>query len=295
MPTIVINTKFVKLLSKNNHPEPTNGFVGNFDITSLYDNLGIRENDKVIIATPIENDLSFVSEGKITKINHIDKFAIPINRKGVSLLKDKYSHNFQIEIFKDLKTNNLLSDLEYSIKAVYRFNKPIIHFQKQYRDLPQHDYDTIVQGWIYTTRTIFGKLVNSIPRQNKLEFMLQSMDHFSTVDFKNVSLVDAIDFLYKYIDKRILSRGRLIVETKKLIKEKLSDVLPYAEVGFFNPENAKTDNLSNQADLFEKLFALEKESDIMRNIRERISEDSHLEQRFFQIFKSETWPIDLSV
>jgi hypothetical protein len=301
MSTITINTQYVSLVSTNKHSEFTKGFVGTFIITSALDQLGIRENDEVVISTPIKDDLSFVSEGIITKVNQINRIPPPVTLvaqkkvDGQVLPKDKYQHNFQIDILKDLKTNNLLSDLEYSIKAVYRFNKPIVHFQQQYRDLTRKDYETIVKGWVYTTRTTFGKLVNAIPRQNKLEFMLQAMDYFSTVDFKNVPLYDGVDFLYKYISKRILSRGKLIVETNNLIKEQLSDIVPYNEIGFFNPENSKSDNLSTQADLFEKLFALESKSDIRKLIKKSVSEDSQLEHRFLQIFKSETWPIDLSI
>lgn len=294
MSTIAINTQYVDLTSTNRYKEPSKGFVGSFIIESVLDELQIGKGDEVIIASPVKNDLSFVSEGVITKVNQTNKIPGQKQTNGQTV-KDKYLHSFQIEIQKDLTKNNLLSDLEYSIKAVYRFNNPIVHFQQQFRDLTRQDYDTIVKGLVYVTRTVFGKLVNAIPRQNKLEFMLQAMDHFSTIDFKDVDLYKGVDFLYKYIDKRILSRGRLLVSTKELMEEHLSDMLPTEKVGFFNPDNSKSDNLYEQANLFEQLFALESKSDVRKLIKKSMSEDAQLEQRFLQIFKTETWPIDLSI
>ena len=79
------------------------------------------------------------------------------------------------------------------------------------------------------------------------------------------------------------------------MEEHLSDMLPIDKVGFFNPDNSKSDNLYEQANLFEQLFVLESKSDVRKFIKKSVSEDAQLEQRFLQIFKTETWPIDLSI
>lgn len=301
MPALAINTQYVTISSTNQQSYSTIGFEGGFQINSVLDEIDIRENYEVIIASPIEKDLNFVSEGVITKVNSIDRvppspeLVAKNKREGLSSPKENYSHNFRIKIIKELKKNNLLSDLEYSIKSVYRFNSPIVHFQSQFRSLSKQDYETIVNGWIYIARTAFGKMINAIPRQNKLEFMLQAMDHFSTVDFRTISLNEGLVFLYDYIDRRILSRGRLLVATKKLIEEHLSDILPISEVGFINPETKGTNNLNIQAQAFENLFHLEREVDFRKFVERETSEDSTLENRFLQIFKNESWPIDLTI
>jgi len=299
MAAIAINTQYVKLIPTGSVKEHSKGFTGRFCITSILDEIGINESDQIIIARPVlEKDLRFESDGIITKVNEVKKVTqrgSPNTIGNQSPPRDQFEHYFSVEIKKELNNNSLLSDLEYSLKSVYRFGKPIVHFQQQFRDLTKQDYETIARGWIYYSRTAFGKLVNAIPRQNKLEFMLQAMDHFSTVNFKDVSLYKGLDFLYKYIDKRILSRGRLLIETNNLLKKHLSDILPQEEIGFYNPESKKSDNLSKQAKIFEDLFKLEEKSDVRKLIRYNISEDSQLEQRFMQIFRLETWPIDLSI
>jgi len=301
MSALAINTQYVDILPINNQSFSQKGFEGSFAINSALDQLLIKENDEIIIASPFQKDLIFISEGIIAKVNSINPIPptqeLITKRKldGLPPPKETFSHNFKIKITKELETNNLLSDLEYSIKSVYRFNNPIVHFQQQFRSLSKQDYDTIVHGWVYAARTTFGKLINAIPRQNKLEFMLQAMDHFSTVDFRDIALDEGVVFLYNYIDRRILSRGRLLVATNKLIKDHLSDIIPSEEIGFFNPKTKQTNNLNLQASAFEDLFQLENKSNIIKFIKKSISEDSQLEQRFLQIFKNETWPIDLSI
>ncbi|MEJ8818559.1 hypothetical protein [Lacibacter sp. H407] len=293
---IVVNTQYVDFSTSNQHQEISAGFKGHFYIVSSLDQIGIREDEEIVIAIPVKNDLTFSASGFVAKVGAVDRIP-PSARPSDGQLqpKEKYRHSYQIAITNDLTQNNLLSDLEYSIKAVYRFNKPIIHFQQQFRDLSKEDYETIIKGWVYASRTAFGKLVNSIPRQNKLEFMLQAMDFFATVDFAKVSLHDGLSFLYEYINRRILSRGRLIVETNELIKSELKEIVPYTEVGFYNSQKEIADNILTQATLFEKLFSLEGKSNINRIIQKSISEDSNMEQRFLQLFKTETWPIDLSL
>lgn len=295
MAAVAINTSYVEILSADRHQKPSKGFTGSFSISSLEEQIPIFEGEEVVILSPMGNDLSFTSGGIITKVNPTDRVVGDKSARRKSDQKDKYLHNFGIEITKDLETNNLLSDLEYSLISVYRFKNPVVHFHQQYRELSGEDHETILQGWVYATRTVFGKLVNSIPRQNKLEFMLRAMDHFSTVDFRDISLYEGLTFLYKYIDMRILSRGKLIVETNNLIKQHLSNIVPYREIGFINPQNLKSDTLSVQADLFEELFLREENVDLRKYINHHISENSQLEQRFHQIFRLHTWPIDLSI
>lgn len=296
-----INTQKVEIYSSNgmevSHPQ----FIGTFSISSRLNNLGIKEGAKVVVMKPEKRDARFISAGSISKVmdiavieptpHEIKRSAI----RGGPPPRKTYRHSFEISINEKLEQNNLLSELEYSLKEVYRYNNPSVHFHTQYRDLMEEDYDTIIQGWIYTIRTVFGKLVNSIPRQNKLEFMLQAMNEFSTIDFAEVPLKEGLDFLHNYIEKRILNRGRLLVETNRIVKEKLNDLLIPHEVGFINPETKRHNNLNTQAEYFEKLFSLERKHDLKKYVQNTISENSQLESRFDKIFKNATWPIDLKL
>lgn len=125
--------------------------------------------------------------------------------------------------------------------------------------------------------------------------MLEAMNNFSTIDFKNVPLTIGLDFLYNYIDRRILSRGRILVDTSQILHNELSDVVPVEEIGFKDPESGKENTLGPQAAIFAKLFALERKTDLRILVKKTISENAEMEHRFMQIFDNETWPIDLQI
>ena len=208
---------------------------------------------------------------------------------------DSYHHYFSYLIDKQLNQNNTLTDLEYSLESVNNFSEPIRHFQTQYRKLIEDDFETIVNGWIYATRTVFGKLVNSIPRQNKLEFMLQAIDRFDTIEFKSVPLLDGLDFLNEFIETRILSRGKLLVATNRLISKKLNDLFDKDEVGFIDPMTEKSNRIAPQAAIFEQLLALENDVNLKTNLNKAIHANEDLESRFEKQFSKKSWPIDLRV
>lgn len=298
---IAINTKYVSIAPLKGKNASSESLHGEFFISSTMESIGIDEGITILTCSPQNRDLKFESEGLITKVKNIvtvkpSKDKIEKNKlEGRPPPRDSYHHYFEMRIRKPLKETNLLSDLEYSIKAVDRFNNPIVHFQQQFRELDEKDFETIVKGWIYTARTAFGKLINSIPRQNKLEFMLQAMNEFSTIDFKEVPLNQGLRFLYQYIEVRILSRGRLLVETDTLIRENLRNIINSEEVGFINPITGKEDLLGQQAKIFANLFELQTKSDFKSAVNKAASENSALEIRFQKLFNKTTWPIDLNV
>ncbi|WP_127132977.1 hypothetical protein [Pseudoflavitalea rhizosphaerae] len=274
-------------------------FIGNFSIHSKLTQLGIKKGAKAVILMPKDKDLEFTSVGEISNVFEttvIKPLSSDIARAasvGALRPRDTYRHNFEIEVNQKLFNNNLLNELEYSLRNVYRYNNPVVHFQTQFRELNEDDYETIVKGLVYATRTTFGKLVNSLPRHNKLEFMIQAMNKFSTIDFAKISLRSGLDYLYEYIERRILSKGLLLVEIDKLLNSKFKDILPPNEVGFIDPDTEKHNTISIQAKYFEHLFRLEKEHNLKEFVKKKINENFEAEGRFDKIFEKETWPIDL--
>lgn len=299
MHAIAINTQYVPIF-RSSQIDKYPGSDGYFSIESTEEELSITvDNNLLIIAPKGKNDLEFFEEGVVTVVGDVielppdEEIIKKRESKNLPPLPKRFAHEYAFDKTKELKSNNLLTELEYSLKSVYLYNNSKVHFQSQYRNLPKEDYETIVNGWIYAIRTFFGKLANALPRQNKLEFLLVSMDKFSTVDFKDVPLAEGLNFLYEYIENRILSKGRLLVETNKLIKEKLGGILPADEIGFIHPKNDKGNLLTEQAEIFEKLFNLEKKQNLKSLVRATIKSHRELEQRFEKIFRLNTWPIDL--
>jgi hypothetical protein len=213
MSTVAINTKYISLPELAQVNALRIGSKGEFSILSTDRALPIEVGNDLLFIKPDNSDLVFTNSAIIKDIGEKDlvKGKPHIPGKGLTYEnRDRYNHHFKYEVKTVLNRNNRLSELEYSLPVVDNYNKPETHFQSQYRALPQNDYETIVNGWIYATRTVFGKLINALPRPNKLEFMIQAMDHFSAIDFRNTSLLEGLDFLYQYIDRRILSRGIIL-------------------------------------------------------------------------------------
>lgn len=277
------------------------GDTGEFSIVSELQEIPIRKNSKFILMQPAKSDFLFTNEGTVTSTARIIKLLTPADKIAAaknmnkSLPKDKYQHTFGYEIQSKLENNNALNDLKYSLKVVYNFYKPETHFLQQFRDINSDDYKTIVNGWIYTIRTAFGKIVNALPKQNRLEFMLFAMDEFKTIDFVKIPLLEGIEFLNSYVSKRILSRGKLLVATDKLIQSKLKTMLDPKQVGFVDEVTGNEKSIHTQALIFQKLQSLQNKTTLTEYLNRSIGSNEALQHHFDKMFKKETWPIDLRI
>lgn len=277
------------------------GDTGEFSIVSELQEIPIRKNSKFILLQATKSDFLFTNEGTVTSSAKIVKLPTPADKMIAAkkndkpLPKDKYQHSFNYEIRSKLENNNALNDLKYSLKVVYNFYKPETHFMQQFRDINSDDYKTIVNGWVYTIRTAFGKIVNALPKQNRLEFMLFAMDEFKTIDFVKIPLIDGIEFLNSYVDKRILSRGKLLVATDKLIHSKLKSMVDPKQVGFVDELTGNEKSIHTQALIFQKLQSLQNKKKLTEYLNNSIGSNDVLQTHFDAMFKRETWPIDLRI
>lgn len=300
MQNLVINTdKAIVYAAKDASGRYKSDETGEFQITSIVQNIGLRVGVPIVFLSGSNSDAVFVNTAEVTSVGKVitlpPKLDVNYSRglPNTQQPRPTYIHEAKFQISKELVQNNLLADLEYSLKSIYRYNNPKVHFHQQYRTLPEADFETITNGWIYSVRTVFGKLVNALPRQNKLEFMILSMNEFSTIDFKRVLLRDGLKFLNDYIERRILSRGKLLVETNRLIKTHLGDLLKSEEIGFVNQDSEKENLLSIQSEIFSDLFKLGDEQKLTTVLRESEQKNIETERRFDKLFDNETWPIDL--
>jgi|GEM_PF-3565287 len=298
MPAFALNSKYISAFEQ---ASLTKGDTGEFSIVSELQEIPIRQKSKFILMQPAKSDFFFTNEGIVTSTAKIIKLPPPQDKISTvrnidkPMPKERYQHTFGYEIRSKLENNNALNDLKYSLKVVYNFYKPETHFSQQFRDINSDDYKTIVNGWIYTIRTAFGKIVNALPKQNRLEFMLFAMDEFKTIDFVKIPLIDGIEFLNSYVAKRILSRGKLLVATDKLIQSKLKTVLDPKQVGFVDEVTGNEKSIHTQALIFQKLQSLESKITLTEYLSKSIGSNKELQDHFDKLFKRETWPIDLRI
>jgi hypothetical protein len=288
-----------------NNVSTNNRFQGAVEIKSELDSLPIDIGDQYHFLDQRKKTYLFSHTGIIEKVS--DPTILPYTEsekkkneenaaKKLPPVKQTYLHRIGLAETKALTENNVLGDLAYSLRLVFRYIKPYKHFESQYRKLPKEDFETIEKGMLYVARTGFGKLINAIPRENRLEFTLLAMKEWNTIDFRKVPYLEGLDFLQAYISQNFLQKGRILVGIKQLLSERLSQVegLQVQQVGFTDSDG-KEDNVYTQATYFEELFKQDDNFDLIAKIKAGAVSNDETESRFQKLFKSITWPIDISI
>jgi hypothetical protein len=294
----IINDRNIILNNKGNNK-------AEFEIISAEKGIDLAVKDKYVLLNNKPDETSkFTSDGEIEAITSAKE--VPLTNEELEknkqlrlerkpLLPKKYSRFITLNIQEILEGNNYFDDYVYSLLSVTDFSKPLVHFKQKTRIISATDFDTIVESKVYVARTAFGKLVNSLPKENKFEFSLYVMKRFNTTNFKKINYVDLLDFLMDYIEKHVLSMGDLLVETNGMIKNQLLDTgINYQEVGFIDEESQKFNLLNVQAERFSVLFSLENEIELIKRIRENIKMNGETENKFEELFKNHQWPLNLN-
>lgn len=293
----VFNRRYIEMFRQVQTYPPVFELV----IKSRRPQLGIREGDKyLLLGEQKPHGFRFKEYGEVKDI------AIPEDlpfspseitenerRKalGIPLLAPMRKHTIQISPEKQLGPLNRFDDLIYSLLTVKNYARPMVHFQRQYRELVNKDFETIINGWVYVSRTAFGKLGNALPNDIKLQFMLIVMEEFKTMDFTSLKYDKVFDSLKDYLEGYVLSQGRLLIEIERMLREDLGDLdIPVAEIGFYDDESKKADLVQPQAKLFQELFAVDPENTLIQEIKTGIKKNKH-EERFYNMFKERTWPL----
>lgn len=314
----VLNTSYSEQKFSNPNLHLLNSF--NFETTEKV--IGVKRDTDYVILHNARPDIQLKVKDKIAWNNdafHTYKFTqigkivdvskpeiLPFSPKemerneyrkarGLPLLKQRRRFIFELE-GKPLNENNQFDDLTYSLYSIHNYVKPISHFQHQLTIVGEKDFETIEKGWIYLYRTLFGKIANVLPFENRFEFSLMVSREYKTVHFKGLPYEELLKKLIDYIEVRIHGRGHLITNTSIMLKtigEKINEDL--SPVGFIPYERSDGrakhgDEIMTQARLFESLFTAYKELDITSIFMKK---DPHSE-RFNKLFERREWPLNLN-
>jgi hypothetical protein len=286
--------------------------------------LGIEKGDRYILLDKKDNgEYAFGNFGHIVKVEEpiplvpTEKEAKENKEREAQGLQPifRFEHTLLLEIENRLIENNELDDYAYSLLSVDNVLRPELHFRHRLTRIGGFDYETITKGLIYISRTAFGRLANAMPVENKYDFLLYAIDRFGKLEFKDLDYVEAIELLQEYIEQNILSQGRYLVESYRIIEEELSQTgIPVNSIGFSRIEEAAETNmtifdrysarkwnaikdvpdlLAPQAKYFKSLFYFEEQSQVINHLRESISMFRQAESRFRDAFAKHNWPIDM--
>jgi len=221
----------------------------------------------------------------------------------VSVRQDRKSESENAEFYTIARISEITpienplsaSDLAYSLERVYRYNKPYRHFYRQYVSLSRVDYETIISGLIFWSRTAFGIFINELQRE-QLNRFIQELAQINpelllpAPDYSRVWQV-----LNDFIQEEFLGAASLLKEIHSLVDTLGTEFnlgLEYTELGLSTDDYGEADLLHKQEEVLSKFISSLKfeKQDILQELTINI-EKSETELRFQKIFGGTPWPL----
>ncbi len=256
-----------------------------FVITKSHRYASLMKGDQVVFFTKYHTEIEFQLYSEIISVSHeIEKEA-----------ENKYLTIASISGKNKINNPLTVRDLAYSLEKVYRFSRPYLHFNRQYVILSDIDWETIIDGSIFWSRTAFGIFINELQEEQLNRFIreLAQTDPGLLLPTPDYRLV--WKSLNKFIQNEFISASNLLTEIHKQVDSLNRDYdlgLDYNELGFSTDDNEKPDFLFQQEQSlsnFVSSLRFEGE-DILQVLTENI-EKSNSEQRFQKIFGGTPWPL----
>ena len=288
MSALVFNNTQVQFEQTNN--------ITKIKIQSEESDLNFEKGSSIFVVDPsTQNSPKFLGKGYINNIQKKDLPSSFIKKRNELIAIPQFEYIISSTSFKEFYSYVYLEDYSYSLEKVYRYQAPILHFRRAYTLLDENDANTLQNEWIYVSRTVFGRLLNALPRINKLDFITQIINEFETDDLKKISYLNGLKYLKEYIEERVLTRGKYIVQSRDIIKSNLNKIISDTQDIGFILKNESQVSLIKQANLFDKVFELQ---DTFIKVKEKLAyvekQKPEAMEHFYKIFENTTWPIDLN-
>lgn len=257
-----------------------------FTITKSRGFAQIHKGDDAIFFYRNPGEVKFISHSNIVSVRQ-DRESESENTEYYTIAR--ISENIPIE-------NPLsASDLAYSLEKVYRYNEPYRHFYGQYINLSREDYETIISGLIFWSRTAFGIFINELQRE-QLNRFIQELAQINP-EF----LLPAPDYyriwrvLSDFIQEEFVGAASLLKEIHSLVDTLGTEFnlgLEYTKLGLSSDDYGEADLLHKQEEVLSKFISSLKfeKQDILQELTTNI-EQSKTELRFQKIFGGTPWPL----
>lgn len=282
-----INTAHHKVHLKNEFQSDF-PFEMNLEIESGYNDIGISEGDKVVFLTQKEK-------------HYFNYYGVVLNKEKTTIIeKNTFEENevnsflLNIEVLGILKENNSLEDLNYSLYKITNFKKPWKHFVRSYSFLYERDYKTIRNGDIFISRTAFGKFVNALHNEHKINFVTYFIENEPYLYFYQKDYVSAFKLLQEYIKYHILQPSEYIKESYNmlinLVGEDTASTIGFSDDNSLNIISKQINYMGMQNNTNENI---DNSDEILLDIQNNINEFSENEQILSRYFEGTNWPIQI--
>lgn len=196
-----------------------------------------------------------------------------------------------IERLKEVKT---IDELKYSIKNIKKLIKPLSGDKININKISRIEYDSIVLGEIYYSRTVFYKLFDSLQKDHKLAFYNEIFNLSKDKSKVENDCNKLLPLLQLYIENNIYKSAQLFVESIEILKS-IDQNIDLSKIGFDDTENKlkAIDHLLLNYE-YSKLFISSFENlPSQDEIRNEYSDFRKTETEFYKIFRFIPFPLDL--
>jgi hypothetical protein len=248
--------------------------------------VSISKDDQAIIYKRDERDLTFIGFSRIAEVKH---------DKGVG---SQFQFTLALDGLKPLKHELSVYDLVFSLKKIYRYENPLRHFRRQYVSLSKADYETILKGRIFWSRTAFGLFANAMTKNHYVQFIGESVPSLLYINDKTNRFVEGWSKIKEFILSHFVEASYLLTDIKGIAEslEKKSKVgLAYSTLQLSDDETGAIDSIKNQEEIlsnFVHSLSLPKfGSQLFSALDEQIMSSLDVEKEFEDIFEGESWLI----
>ncbi len=170
----------------------------------------IAVGDELVLLTRLSWPHAFTHTAKV---RHVEHKQIEKQDEGGFVLT-----TVSIEEWKPIDGSPELDTMAFSLTFVQNLERPLLHFRKGYRTLPEVDFETILRGQPFLSRTAYFELLNAVPQEIRLTF--QSMEFLRPSQARrNDRYAERLARLWHYIVEQVVIVGDSLIELDALIHQ----------------------------------------------------------------------------
>ncbi|WKL48703.1 hypothetical protein Q1W71_02725 [Flavobacterium pectinovorum] len=260
-------------------------------ILSGTNEIELKYEIKTVPKNEIDGKVLFLYQNDLTK-NYEFEYEATINKTEV-IRTESGPHSFRIVFDQVKKIDKVinLEDVKYSFKNSTNITKSNRYLNLNLNSISKVEFEAVLYGDIFFSRTIFLKLYETLPYEHKLAFYKIIFD----LNPYEVKLTNDHELLLlkleNYIENYILNPAKLFVESSEILK-KLVDENSYEKIGF-NTTRRAIDYLDPQVNYAENFISLYN-NDLFDKFKQTYENFKETESEFKKLFKNMPSPVTLT-
>lgn len=260
----------------------------------------IRNGDRIIILDSELNLLRDVFDVTLIEIADITPSPLEYSRSITPTINEDqeapqeqyYNYTFHIKKIAEISDSTDLDDFRYSLEFIKRTNYPEIHLRLPYRHVSNHDFDALLNGKIFWSRTAYFRILNGLPEITASQFNYEESIRGET---KRSNYLEKFNRLVEFVEKIVLAVGHTLMESEKRWNNLRSTASTGSleDIHFYSINDQKSSSAGVQLQYFKELFEIldpqkerPEEAPLFTQLRSKIesAEISTSERIFERIF-----------